>query len=284
MIEILDTAQSELGECPIWDGRIDRLWSVDIEGWAIRRFDPSTGSDESFPVHGRPGSMALTPDPDVVLVAIEDTVGHLRLPAIEWTPLVTVDTGGPANRLNDGALDRQGRLWVGTMHAALAESTGLLYRVDGDGSFAIHGRNVGIPNGIAFSGDGRTMYYADSILRMVWAYDYEPDDGTRSNERVVSDYRHLPGSPDGGTVDEDDCYWVASVFGSEIVRFTPDGRVDRVVEVPIETPTKPAFGGSDLSTMYVTSIKTDEVEGTVNGHMMAIDAGVRGVPEPIFPV
>lgn len=268
----------------MWDPRIASLWSVDIDGRELRRYDATTGVDERFTVHGRPGSMALTADPGTVLVAIEDTIGLLTVPDLEWSPVATIDTGGPANRLNDGALDRQGRFWVGTMHEALEESTGLLYRIAPFGMSSVESSGIGIPNGLAFSPDGTTMYFADSDVRTIWKYDYDPDTGLRSNERVLTEYSGLGGSPDGGTVDEDGCYWIASVFGSSLVRFTPDGTVDRVIELPVETPTKPAFGGPDLSTIFVTSIATSEVEGTLNGHTLAIDAGVRGIPEPLFPL
>ena len=284
MIEVVEAAPAQLGECPVWDSRTSMLWSVDIEGRELRRYDPTAGVEDRFAVHGRPGSMALTTDPDVVLVAVEDTIGLFTASNLEWSPLVTVDTGGPANRLNDGALDRQGRFWVGTMHEALEDSSGLLYQIDPDGTFRVEGHHVGIPNGLAFSPDGRTMYYSDSILKTVWSYDYDPDTGNRSNERVLTDFADLPGSPDGGTVDVDGCYWTACVFGSGVARLTPDGDLDKFIELPIETPTKPAFGGPDLSTMFVTSIHTDEVEGTLNGEMIALEVGVSGVREPEFPI
>jgi sugar lactone lactonase YvrE len=285
MIEVVGTQRDLLGECPIWDGRIDRVYSIDIDGRSVHRFDPLLGLSETHILEGRPGSMALTDDPTVVVVAVEDQLVWLDWSSGRTVPWIDLDTGGPSNRLNDGACDRMGRFWVGTMHEDAEETTGLLYRVEATGAAHAVRSGVGVPNGLAFSPDGATMYYADSLARIVWAYDYDQAHGTPSSERVLTDFSDLPGTADGGTVDEDGCYWIACVFGSAIARVTPRGAVDRVIEVPVDKPTKPAFGGPDLDVLYVTSIgggatHTRYDERGANGLLLAIDVGVRGVPEP----
>jgi sugar lactone lactonase YvrE len=157
-----------------------------------------------------------------------------------------------------------------------------------DGSFTTTQRSVGIANGIAFSPAGDTMYFADSERRTVWAYDYDPATGDATGERVFVELgSELPGKPDGATVDEDGCYWLACVYGWSLARITPRGDVDRVVEMPVENPSKPAFGGSDLDVLYVTTIGSGGTEPTVthqadDGAVFAVDAGVRGLPEPTF--
>jgi sugar lactone lactonase YvrE len=129
------------------------------------------------------------------------------------------------------------------------------------------------------------MYFADTSRRTVWAYDFDPDDGRPSNERVFVDFSTLPGRPDGACVDADGGYWIACVYGWAVARVTPDGRVDRLIEVPVEKPSMPAFGGRDMTTVFVTSIRrgvADEPRQLDAGGLFAFDAGVRGLPEHVF--
>ena len=287
MLDIIGTWFDQLGECPVWDPRINHLYTIDIDGRVVRRTDPATGASEMRTINGRPGSIALTDNDAVLLVAIENQLGWLEWETGDVTPWLPLETGGPRHRLNDGACDRSGRFWVGSMHEDASESTGLLHRVLPSGTSTVMRRDVGVPNGLAFSPDGTTMYYADSLARMVWAYDYDNATGSPTGERMLTDFTDLPGTADGATVDEDGCYWIACVFGSAIARITPHGTVDRLVEVPVDKPTKAAFGGSNLDTLFITSIggggsHQRYAHPGLNGRLLAIEAGVRGVHEPVF--
>jgi sugar lactone lactonase YvrE len=131
------------------------------------------------------------------------------------------------------------------------------------------------------------MYYADTLEDTVWVYDYDVETGAPRDERVFTDFANLPGRPDGACVDADGCYWVACVFGSAVARLTSDGAVDRVIELPIEKPTMPAFGGPDLETLFVTSIggggtHEPNVVQPDAGRLLAIDVGVGGLSESHF--
>jgi sugar lactone lactonase YvrE len=174
------------------------------------------------------------------------------------------------------------------MHEDATASIGVLHRVAPGGTTAIFKDGIGVSNGLAFSPDGTTMYFADSTANVVWAYDYDHDTGTPTRERVFNDFSDLPGSPDGSCVDEDGCYWIACYLGSAVVRLTPRGDRDRVIELPVTKPTKPAFGGAGLDVMYVTSIggggshPIPEDPG-LNGRLLSVEVGVRGLPEPHFP-
>ncbi len=284
-VEVVGTQPDLLGECPVWDARIDRLYSIDIDGRCVQRFDPAAGTTETRTLVGRPGSMALTDDVGVILVAVEDSLLWLEWSTGTTTPWTNLDTGGPSNRLNDGTADRVGRFWVGTMHEDATESSGLLHRVDADGSSRIIARGIGVPNGLAFSPDGTIMYAADSLTRRVTAHEYDPSSGDRGTARLLTDFSDLPGAPDGATVDVDGCYWIACVFGSAVARLTPRGKVDRIIDLPVDKPTKPAFGGASLDVLYVTSIggggsHERHADPGVNGLLLTIDPGVSGVPEP----
>jgi sugar lactone lactonase YvrE len=283
-------ARAQLGECPIWSPDEGRLYWVDIDGRRVHRFDPATGLDDAVDVPGRPGSLALTSTSGALLVAMEGRLGSLSFADGTWRDWLALEPEGNGNRLNDGRCDPAGRFWVGSMFdpAATKRATGSLYRVDADGSATVMRTEVGVPNATAFSPDGRTMYFADTHRDVVWAYDYDVDTGQPTNERVFLDFSDLPGHPDGACVDEDGGFWVACVFGSAVLRVTPEGRVDRRIDVPVRKPTMPAFGGPSMSTMFITSIggggshALDPSQPEAGG-IFAVETGFRGLRETAFP-
>jgi L-arabinonolactonase len=282
-------ARAQLGECPLWSPAEERLYWVDIDGRAVHRFDPVSGADEDVAVPGRPGSLALTVNAGELLVALEGRLGVLTFDDRSWRDWIRLEPEDRGNRLNDGRCDPAGRFWVGSMFdpAAAKHMTGSLYRVERDGATTVVRTGVGVPNGTAFSPDGRTMYFADTHLDCVWAYDYDVDTGEATNERVFLDFSGLPGHPDGACVDEDGAYWIACVFGSAVLRVTPAGVVDRRVTLPVRKPTMPAFGGPYLSTLYITTIggggshAVDPSEPEAGG-LFAVETGYHGLPEPAF--
>lgn len=281
---------TELGECPVWDDRIGRLVLEDIDGRRIHRVDIDTGAVETRSLPARPGSFVLTDEPDRLVVAMEH-----ELVSLEWSTgavhaIAEVERPDPQVRLNDGRCDRAGRYWVGSMDLPpeAGRSKGSLHRIGFTGDeleIATVRTGIGINNGTAFSPDGRTMYWADTPTATVWAYDLDPDTGERHGERVFLDFADLPGLPDGACVDADGCYWVACVTGSAVLRATPAGDVDRVVEVPMLLPTMPAFVGAGLDRLVVTSIATDRADADPacpDGCLLELDVDVVGVPEPLL--
>ena len=149
--------------------------------------------------------------------------------------------------------------------------------------------DLGVPNGLAFDADRGRMYFTDTPTQTVLVADYDADTGARTNVRPFLDYNPLPGKPDGACLDADGCYWSASIYAWSVIRVTPEGVIDRRVELPVEKPTMPAFGGPDLATLYVTSIgaagskpSAEGRDGFTPGDLMAVDVGVRGRPEPVF--
>lgn len=277
-------ARAQLGECPLWSEPDQRLYWVDIDGGAVHGFDPAAGTDTAVPVPGRPGSIALTRMPGRLLVAVECQLGMLDFGTGAWQDWREVEPEGTQNRFNDGRCDAAGRFWVGSMNESEdGRRTGSLYRVEADGTSAPMRADVGVPNALAFSPDGRTMYWSDTHRDVVWAYDYDIDDGVPTRERVFLDFSDLPGRPDGACVDEDGGYWIACVFGSVVLRATPGGAVDRVISVPVAKPTMPAFGGPDRSTLYVTTIGGGgshplDPDPTAGG-LFAIETDRRGIAE-----
>lgn len=190
------------------------------------------------------------------------------------------------HRFNDGRCDAQGRFWVGTMHNLTRAPEGVLYRLEGKGPMVPVRTGICIPNSLAFSPDGRTMYFADSLRYAIFAHDYDPATGTMGAERTFA-MSTPPAFADGSAVDAEGFLWNAQFNGSQLVRYAPDGRIDRVLPLPVQRPTCCAFGGPDLDVLYITTASqnmrpADLREQPLAGALLAIKVGVRGLPEPRF--
>lgn len=248
-------ADALLGECPLWVADENVLFWIDIDGRTLHRHAPD-GADRSYALPARPGSIANTTVPGVLLMSMEHTIGWFDTTDGTFRFWRALEEGGTGNRLNDGRTDGAGRFWVGSMWATGKDRrfTGRLHRVEADGSATTTRRNIGVSNGLAFSPDHGTMYFADSLHQVVWAYDYDVGTGEATNERVFVDYEHRPGAPDGACVDAEGHYWSAAVFGWSINRFDPAGNLVQTIDLPVQKPTMPAFGGPNLDRLYVTTI------------------------------
>lgn len=278
-----------LGESPVWDDRINRLYWIDSVARTVRHHDPETGAFGSVELPSTIGSIGLCADGRLVAGLVDGI--YLVDPATgDCTLLYRVDPPNARMRLNDGRVDRQGRFLVGGM-GLFAEPVGELIRVDHHGHTDILATGIRISNALCFSPDGKTMYHADSLDRYVRAYDYDAggdgsDNGPLSSPRVFADTQQFNSGPDGATVDSEGFVWVALVNVGKLARFTPSGKLDRLIDAPTDLPTSLCFGGPDLSTLYVTSIR-DSGSGRaisrhpMGGHMFALEGlGVTGLPEP----
>jgi len=252
---VLD-ARAALGEAPLWCEREQVLWWADIEGRALHRFDPSDGSDRAWPLPSRIGCFCLRERGGMV-VALEDGFHFFDPETGALEAIVDPEADRPGNRFNDGATDPGGRFVAGTMPMGPREPVAALYRLWPDRRCERLFDGLTVTNGCAFAPDGRVFYFSDSesSVRTIWACDHDPATGALTNRRVFVDTHGLAGRPDGGTVDAHGCYWMAGVGGWQLVRFTPKGEVDRFVDLPVEKPTKVAFGGRNLDVLYVTSIR-----------------------------
>lgn len=285
MIERIATGTTDvLGEGPVWDRAGGVLWWVDIGSAGLRRLDPVAGHVDTWDLAEVAGSLTPT-DAGPLLMAVRSGFATFEPGAEVLTLLAEPEPDRPGNRFNDGKTDRRGRFWAGSMEASAQGRSGALYRFDLDGSVTRVRDGLGIPNSLAWSPDGTTMYFAESLDRTIWAFDYDPDTGTPTNQRIFTTAAG-PGVPDGSTVDADGYLWNAEYDGWRVVRYAPDGSVDRIVEMPIASPTCCAFGGADLDTLYITSSSAGE-RGTSPdqpdaGGLFATRPGVRGLPETPF--
>ncbi|MBJ2286559.1 SMP-30/gluconolactonase/LRE family protein [Pseudomonas sp. MF6755] len=286
--ELIVAARNAVGECPVWVPEENALYWVDIPNGSLQRWNAATGH------------MAVWKAPQM-LACIARTLagnwvagmqsGFFQLTphqdgSLDTTPLAGIEHPRADMRLNDGRCDRQGRFWAGSMvlDMGLNAAEGILYRyTSGVAPYAQLGGFITL-NGLAFSPDGRTMYASDShpLVQQVWAFDYDIETGTPSNRRVFIDMNQFPGRPDGAAVDAEGGYWICANDAGLIHRFTPDGRLDRSLSVPVKKPTMCAFGGSRLDTLYVTSIRDDVSEQSLSGGVFALNPSVQGLPEPRF--
>lgn len=279
-----------LGEGPVWSPAEQVLYWIDIDGCAVHRYDPGTGTDESRSTVARPGSLALTADPGKLLMATESRVVWFDWQTGDTQPFVEPESPGVGIRMNDGRTDPAGRFVVGSMYEDTGANyfVGTLHAIEGDGSCRALRRAVGVSNGLAFDAEREIMYWADTPTQQVLAWDYDADTGTRGNERVFFDYRQVEGKPDGACVDADGFYWSASVRGWALTRVAPDGTVERRIDLPVELPTMPCFGGANLDQLFVTSISTGPTDagdaadvarrgGVAPGALLVIDLSGEGI-------
>ena len=275
-----------LGECPLWDERLQCLWWVDIRAPSLRRWDPARQALSTWPMPELVGSIALTERAGVVLVALRSRLALFDSASERFETLVEARLPQD-HRFNDGRCDRQGRFWVGTMHHLTRAPEGSLFRLDAQGFNPVIAGGIAIPNSLAFSPDGRTMYFADSLQHRIDAFDYDPANGRRGAARVVATIEP-PAFPDGSCVDAEGCLWSAQFHNARLVRYAPDGRIDRTLAVPMQRPTCCTFGGDDFGTLYVTGVShsTSDAERAADplaGALIAFDIGgewgIHGLPE-----
>jgi L-arabinonolactonase len=284
-IELLVPARNELGEGPLWDVAEQRLYWIDSLGKSIWRCDAGGGEVRQWPVPEHIGSMALRKSGGAVL-ALRNGFHFFDFDRGRTTPIADPESDRPNTRFNDGKVDRRGRFVAGTMDYEEKRDNCGLHSLGVDGRTRQIDQGIICSNGPCWSPDGKTFYFADTWKKTIYAYDYDLDTGAATNKRpwVVT---KEPGAPDGSTVDAEGYLWNAQVYGNRIVRYAPDGHIDREIEFPVRSLTSVMFGGPDLDILYVTSmarsingVPPKEAEA---GHLFAVKGlGVRGLPEPRF--
>ena len=285
-VELVIDAGNETGEGPVWDDVAARLWWTDIPRRTVHRIDPETGLHDTFALPGRVGCFALRQSGGLVL-AMEHGFSFYDPLTGALTPIAEPEAHLPTHRFNDGRCDRQGRFLAGSMNLARDAASARLWRLDGDASVDAIADDCTVANGLAFSPDGKTMYWVDGGRRQVFCFDYDTASGTPSNRRLWIDAETAPGRPDGAAVDADGCYWSARWMGGCVARFTPSGKLDRIIEVPASRVTMCAFGGADLKTLFITTAnegmnEAERAAEPLAGAVFAVRPGVTGLLEPRF--
>jgi sugar lactone lactonase YvrE len=285
-------AGDRTGEGAVWHAEEKALYWVDITRFLIHRYDPEAGTLKSWFFSEPPTALGLTDRPDTLLVALASKV-------ILWQPrndaradFALPEKSWPRVRLNDGRADPAGNFWVGSMQNNVAadggelpitdKSAGQLYRIAPSGAVSIHKTGIGITNTLAWSPDAKLFYCGDTLRNAIYVWDYDRAAGTIAKERpFFTDFAR--GKPDGSAMDRDGYLWNARYGGGCIVRVGPDGRIDRVVDMPVGNITTCTFGGSDLRTLYITTAQGGSGPGErLAGGLYALSVDAPGMPENKF--
>jgi sugar lactone lactonase YvrE len=283
-VEHILAIRCKLGEGPLWHAKEGLLYWVDIEGHCFYRLDPTGGGPpERFDVGLPVGALAFRASGGLLL-ATRDGFAFWDAATQSLDFIVDPEADKPTSRFNDGAVDRHGRFWAGTMGGG---DNNALYRLDPDGSLHEMETGVGVSNGIGWSPDNKTMYYADSPRKTIYAYDYDAVSGAISGRRDFVYDPDEPGFPDGLTVDSEGFIWSARWGGWGLLRYDPAGKLERKIPMPVEYPTSCIFGGPDLGELYITSAWTAlgekrKDEQPLAGYLFLLKTTVSGILEPEF--
>jgi len=293
-ITAIDTPPCGLGESPFWHPDEAALYWVDIPGRAVHRWLPAGNKHQMWLLPTEPGCVAPLPG-GMLLLAARDGLWRFDPASGERTPIDTTLPYDPATeRYNDGKADPQGRLWVGTIFEPRTAAAAALYRI-ANGERTCMAGNATVSNGLAFSPDGRTMYWSDTAAHRVFAFDFDGNAGAITRQRVFAEFAPKAaaaahgdpapygGRPDGAAVDIEGAYWVAMFEGQRLLRLGSDGTLLRELKLPVRCATMPCFGGADLKTMFITTARAnrpaDELaEQPRAGHVLTLRVDVPGLP------
>lgn len=282
-IDVVVDGRALVGESPVWDAGTGVLMWVDVLRREVHRFSAADGRDE-FVRLSCPVGAVIPQDRGGCIVAAGMGVGLLDGSEAQLTWIARADRG---DRMNDAGCDPAGRLWAGTLTIAHRPGAAALYRLDGT-TLARVLDDVTLSNGLAWSPDAATLYYADTLTEQVDAFDYDIGRGTISHRRCFVDLHEVPGRPDGITVDADGGVWIAMARGGTVRRFAADGRPSDVVEVGTQRVTSCGFGGAGLRDLYVTTScvglgEAELADDPLAGALLRVgDVGAPGLPVNTF--
>lgn len=286
---------SVLGESPLWLGDEQVLLWVDIPGRQLNEWRPADRRHRHWPLPTEAGCIVPLPG-GPLLLAMRDGLWRFDRATGQRQSLAAAPYDAARERFNDGKADPQGRVWVGTIYEPRDPAAAALYRYAG-GRFDRMAGNVTVSNGLAFSPDGRILYWSDTKAHVIYALDFDGNDGSLSRQRefirfepkapttdLSRDTGNYGGRPDGAAVDSEGAYWVAMFEGQRLLRLAPDGTVLRELPLPVRCPTMPCFGGSDLRTLFVTTARENRPAAELAAQPLAGCVLMLRVDVPGLPV
>ncbi len=293
-ITVAVTLPSALGESPMWHPREQVLYYCDIPGRCVNRYDPATGELSHWPFDSEVASLAPMLGGGLLLAA-RDGLWRFDVATGKRTALAPPPYDPRTERFNDGKCDPQGRFWVGTIYEPRNAARAALYRFHRDGLIKC-ADGITTSNGLAWSPDGRTLYWSDTKAHVIHAFDFDLIDGELSGQRVFCRFPLKPagptpvdygGRPDGAAVDAAGNYWVAMFEGQQLLCLSPSGQLLRTVRLPVRCPTMPCFGDADLKTLYITTARenrpADELAmQPLAGCVLSMRVEVPGLPANLF--
>jgi L-arabinonolactonase len=247
------TLHCRMGEGPLWDVEQQALYLVDVFGKRLWRLDAADGDPTYWDFPERISAIALD-NLGGAIVALQTGLHHFDFPSQRLTLIEEITRGDPAIFLNDAKCDARGRFLFGTVDAAGTRDVAALFRLDVDGTVTQLDEGYRITNGPCWSPDGRTFYFADSMAKTIFAYDYDLGTGTVANRRAFADLTDVGGIPDGATVDTQGRLWTAMCDGGKVVCIDSQGSIELTIDFPTCFVSSVMFGGPRLDRLYVTSI------------------------------
>ena len=283
-VELAARRQNVLGEGPLWDPSAGRVYWVDIRSKRIEWIEPKSGAGGAYDLTVRPSALALRRSGGL-LVAADHCVGTLDLSSGAFEPRVTFERDKPRNRTNDGRMGADGRFWFGTMDDDAEAGQGALYALSVDWRLSVKREGVGIPNGIVSTPDGSCVYVADSLDQVIWSHSLRR--GGLSAPSLFFSAKGEVFTPDGAALDEQGFLWSVQWDGACILRLSPEGAVEQKIDMPVSRPTACVFGGSALTTLYVTSardgLSAEQLDREpLAGSVFSIEVDAAGVRYPPF--
>ena len=283
-----------LGECPTWDGAAQTLYWSDIPGKALKSWHPGSGEHRVWPMPSEVGSFALRRRGGAIL-AMRTGFALFDFATKAMRMLGSPQYDRQVMRFNDGRAGPDGRFYAGTMYEARGKALARLYRLDTDLTWTeLPDTAAVISNGLAFSPDHKTMYHADTPAGVINSHAFDKATGDIGPAVVIAtvpppeqDGGVQLGHPDGAAIDADGCYWSAMYGGKRLVRYAPDGSIEREVAFPVRCPTMVCFGGEQLDMMFVTTSRNNRSPEELAaesgaGRVFVARMDVRGLPEPRF--
>jgi len=290
-LQALPIAPSLLGESPFWHPEERALYWCDIPGRRLNRWHPDQARHDQWSFDTELGSCAPLMGGELLLARRD---GLWRFDPSDGSEecLATPPYDPKQERFNDGKADPQGRFWVSTIFEPRTSASAALYRLKGRRLDRIAG-DITVGNGLAFSPDGRTLYWSDTTSHRIFAFDFDGHDGSLSRQREFArfpvktadqDLATYGGRPDGAAVDSEGAYWVAMFEGQRLLRLASDGTLLQTLELPVRCPTMPCFGGDDLRTLFITTSREKRPDAELARQPLAGSVLWLRVPVPGLPV
>lgn len=288
-IKVFVDVKTRLGEVPTWDPVRQRLFWVDIFDGRLFSCDEQGKDLKAWETLQKIGSYALRENHNGAIVALENGLHSLDFDTGDLDFIYHPEPDMPFNRLNDGGVDRQGRFVFGSMNRMEEDKTASLYRLNTDMTVQKLEENINTSNGICWNPKGDKFYFTDTWQGEIWSYDYASSDTALTNKKIFSKIDTQDGgSADGSTVDSEGYVWSAKVYSGQLVRYAPDGTIDRIIKMPVKKVTSLAFGGKNLDVLFVTSMSQPPLprfpgDNQLRGSVFAIyGLGIQGVAETYF--
>ena len=286
-VELLDECNNSLGEGITYSSTDNYLYWLDIGNKSkLYKLDLSSNKKEIFELPEIVTATSIKSQDELIL-ATNNGLKLFNTSNAKFESVVTIEDEQTLTRSNDGASDAYGRFWFGTMQnnfdnngngIPIKDNIGKLYKVDINKKISIIEEGLGIPNTFVWSPDNNNFYFSDTLKGTILSYNFELENGELSNKKELASFNR--GHPDGSTIDTDGCIWNCRWGGSCIVRFTPNGQVDQIIEMPVENITNCIFGGQDMKTLFVTTASNEgKNKNELDGSLFSINLNYQGLED-----